>query len=117
MVTYLFRRVAICAIYATITMCGILGTAMSGNDDSDEGMAMFLRRSRLVETVSSDIALRLAEMLFVRHYGQEHTNEQLPLVVVDRGDRWEVHGREGAAHRLTAIIKKADGRILELVSW
>jgi hypothetical protein len=55
-------------------------------------------------------------MLFIRHYGQEHTNEQLPLVVIDQGDRWEVHGREGVPHRLTTIIKKIDGRILELVS-
>jgi hypothetical protein len=90
---------------------------MGENDHDDESKAMFLRRSMRVETISSDIAVRLAEMLFVRHYGEEHTNEQVPLVVVDRGDRWEVHGREGASHRLTTIIRKADGCILELVSW
>jgi hypothetical protein len=92
--------------------------ALDGADNSDTGesTAMFLRRARNVETVSSDIALRLAEMLFIRHYGQEHTNEQLPLVVIDQGDRWEVHGRDGVPHRLIAIIKKIDGRILELVS-
>jgi hypothetical protein len=72
--------------------------AMADNSDSGESTAMFLRRARNVETVSSDIALRLGEMLFIRHYGQE------------------VHGREGVPHRLTTIIKKIDGRILELVS-
>lgn len=49
---------------------------MADNSDSDESTAMLLRRVQNVETVSSDIALRLAEMLFIRHYSQEHTNEQ-----------------------------------------
>jgi hypothetical protein len=89
---------------------------MGGNDDSDESMAMLLRRAMHVDMISAEIASRLAEMLFVRHYSQEQTNEQLPLVVVDRGDRWEVHGREGAPHRLMTVIRKVDGRILELVA-
>jgi hypothetical protein len=89
---------------------------MSGNDDSDESIDIFLRRATHVDVISSEIALRLAEMLFARHYSQEHANEQLPLVVVDRGDRWEVHGREGAPQRLKTVIKKADGRILKLVA-
>jgi hypothetical protein len=95
---------------------GTAGVSMGGNDDSDESMAMLLRRARHVDIISAEIASRLAEMLFVRHYSQEQTNEQLPLVVVDRGDRWEVHGREGAPHRLMTVIRKVDGRVLELVA-
>src|SRR5215471_8389868 len=45
-------------------------TAMADNSDSDESTAMLLRRVQNVETVSSDIALRLAEMLFIRHYSR-----------------------------------------------
>jgi hypothetical protein len=108
---------------STVLMAAMLswptGFAMTGNATKydDESPAMSLRRATRVETVSSDIALRLAEMLFVRHYGEEQTNEQLPLVITDRGDKWEVHGREGSPHRLIAIIRKTDGRILELALW
>ena len=117
MTRYSFRRVGFGLIFLATVLSGPPGFSMGENDHDDESKAMFLRRSMRVETISSDIAVRLAEMLFVRHYGEEHTNEQVPLVVVDRGDRWEVHGREGASHRLTTIIRKADGCILELVSW
>lgn len=40
------------------------------------------------ETVSSDIALRLAEMVFTRVYGKQYVEERLPFVVRDLGDRW-----------------------------
>ena len=87
--------------------------------DDDEGMSMFLRRATHAELISSDIALRLAEMLFVRVYGEEYTAERSPLVILDRGDRWEILSREGipAGQRLQMIIMKSNGRILELVSF
>jgi NTF2 fold immunity protein len=72
------------------------------------------------ETISSDIALRLAEMVFVHSYGREVTEAQLPLSISDGGDRWEVHGRKAASStadvgRLGITIMKADARIIELV--
>jgi len=79
-------------------------------------MDILLRRATHMDLISSEIALRLAEMLFARHYPPGHANEQLPLVVVDRGDRWEVHGREGAPQRIMTVIKKADGRVVEPVA-
>jgi hypothetical protein len=85
---------------------------MGGNDDGNESMAMLLRRATHVDIISAEIALCLAEMLFVRHYSQEQTNEQLPLVVVDRGARWEVHGREGAPHRLVQLFGRLMGAFL-----
>jgi hypothetical protein len=103
-------------IFVTGIVSGAMEMAMADDCDRDESASMFLRRMHNVETVSSDIALRLAEMLFIRIYGQQFTNEQLPLVVTDRGDRWEVLGCEGAHHRLTTTIKKIDGRIVELVA-
>lgn len=93
-----------------------MGYAMS---DYDEGLSMQLRRATHAVTMSSDIALRLAEMLFVRHYGQEQTNAQLPLIVSDRVDRWEINGSKEnpPGQRVKMIIMKTDGRIVELVAW
>jgi hypothetical protein len=48
--------------------------------DADEGMSKFLRRARHEETISSDIALHLAEMVFVRVVGKRYTEERMPLV-------------------------------------
>ena len=77
------------------------------------------------ETISSDIALRLAEMVFVHSYGREVTEAQLPLSISDGGDRWEIHGRKAAASapdpkdpsggRLGITIMKADAQIIELM--
>ena len=75
------------------------------------------------ETISSDIALRLAEMVFVHNYGREVTEAQLPLSISDGGDRWKIHGRESASSsdpkavsggRLAITIMKADARIVDL---
>jgi hypothetical protein len=46
---------------------------MGDNSDNGEGTAVFLHRLRNAETISSDIALRLAQMLFNRpiaRYGE-----------------------------------------------
>jgi len=82
-------------------------------------MSMTLRRATRAETISSEITLHLAEMLFIRHYGSDHTNEQLPLTYVDRGDRWDIHenGKALPGQRLKMAIMKTDERIVELVSW
>jgi hypothetical protein len=87
--------------------------------DADEGMSKFLCRARHEETISSDIALHLAEMVFVRVVGKRYTEERMPLAIIDRGDRWEVNSREGIppGQRLKMIIMKTNGRILELVGW
>jgi hypothetical protein len=77
--------IAVYSIFVTGIVSGAMEMAMADDCDRDESSSMFLRRMHSVETVSSDIALRLAEMLFIRIYGQEFTNEQLPLVVIDRG--------------------------------
>ena len=80
---------------------------------------MFLRRATRAELVSSDIALRLAEMLLVHVYGKEHIDERSPLVVTDDGDRWEVRSREGIppGERLLIVIMKRIARIFDLVSF
>jgi hypothetical protein len=72
------------------------------------------------DAVSSDIALRLAEMVFAHAYGREVTDAQLPLSISDGGDRWEVHGRKADSAapdggRLGMTIMKADARIVEMV--
>jgi hypothetical protein len=71
------------------------------------------------ETITSDIALRLAEMVFRHNYGPEVTEAQLPLAIADGGDRWEIHGRKTAsspsdAGPLGITIMKADARIVDM---
>jgi hypothetical protein len=87
--------------------------------DEDEHESMLLMRALRKELIPAEIALRLAEMIFIRLYGTEYTNERSPLVVVDRGNRWEVTSREGITpgERLRIVIAKTNARILELVSW
>jgi hypothetical protein len=58
-------------IFVTGIVSGAMEMAMADDCDRDESASMFLRRMHNVETVSSDIALRLAEMLFIRIYGQQ----------------------------------------------
>ena len=96
-------------------------TAMS---KSDEDMSMLLARARHVETISSDIAIKLAEMIFRRSYGSKTTDGQLPLIAHDQGDRWEVEGSNNVPSsidlsdplggKLVIIIMKTDCRIVKL---
>jgi hypothetical protein len=53
---------------------------------------MVMRKAAGTEVISSDIALRFAELIFTHHYGKEVTDAQLPLTIVDHKDRWEVKG-------------------------
>lgn len=87
--------------------------------EPDEQMSMLMRRVARAETISPAIAQKLAEMLFVSHYGKEMTDLQLPLVVNDHGDRWEVTGAVGTTvgQRLKIVMMKVDGKITEFVMW
>src|SRR5262245_4533545 len=60
-----------------------------------EGVSMLALRGK--ELISSDIALRLAEMVLVRVYGKEYIDERSPLTIADGGDRWDIRSREGMA--------------------
>jgi len=110
-------------VLAALVAGATWGFAMSKDDplklDDGEGMSMFLRRTRGAETISADIALRLAEMVFNRIYGEEYMDARSPLIVSDRGDRWEVRSREGipAGERLQMIIVKSNGRILDIFNY
>jgi hypothetical protein len=79
--------------------------------DQHDDISMIGRR----ETITSDIALRLAEMVFTRVYGQKYVEERLPFVIEDLGDRWQISSREGVPRRLLMVVLKYNGRILKLV--
>ncbi len=84
---------------------------------------MSMRRARNKPLISSDIALKLAEMIFRHHAGDAATDSQLPLTIKDRGEAWQVEGtfrkyastdlsnREGGQHVI--VIRKLNGEILE----
>jgi len=104
-------------VYSFIAVAILCNTGMLalGSDtpkcDQHEDISMLDRR----ETISSDIALRLAEMVFTRVYGQKYVEERLPFVVEDLGDRWQIRSREGVPRRLQMVVLKSNGRILKLV--
>jgi hypothetical protein len=110
------------AIVTLALQWGVVELAMARDPlttDEGEGVSMLNRRITRTETISSDIALRLAEMVFVRVYGKEYTEARSPLVIIDRGDRWDIRSREGIApgERLQIVIVKSNARILELTNF
>jgi len=120
--TRVFRQCIIGVALSAAILSGTVGFAMAIDPvkiDEGEHESMLVLRALRKETISADIALRLAEMVFDRFYGKKYTDERSPLVVVDRGDRWEVTSREGIVpgERLKIVIAKTNARILELVSW
>ncbi len=92
--------------------------------EPEEEMTMRLRRYRNVEVVSSDIALKLADMVFRDIHGDETVENGLPLTVADLGDRWRVDStfrkpasldlEDPEGGQLTMTIQKTNGRILSL---
>lgn len=60
--------------------------------DEPEDMGMRIRRVLNRDTVNSDIAVKLAEMVIRYNYGYPDSRE-LPLTIKDQGDRWEVRSK------------------------
>lgn len=87
-------------------------------------IGMMLYEARKSETISSDIALRLADMVFRRVAGDEVVANQLPFTVIDQGESWLVQGTRSRASsidlldpvggQLIIVIKKTNCEILEL---
>ena len=104
-------------VYSLITVAILSNTGMfamgsdTPNCDQHEDISMIDRR----ETITSDIALRLADMVFTRVYGQKYVEERLPFVIEDLGDRWQISSREGVPRKLQMVVLKYNGRILKLV--
>ena len=92
--------------------------------EPEEEMTMRLRRYRNIEVISSDIALKLADMVFREIHGDETVENGLPLTVTDLGDRWRVDStfrkpssldlKDPEGGQLTMTIQKTNGRILNL---
>lgn len=58
---------------------------MGDNSDNGTGTAVFLHRLRNAETISSDIALRLAHMLFKRAYLPAMASQNKTLKMINPG--------------------------------
>lgn len=84
---------------------------------------MLMRRARNKPLISSDIALKLAEMLFRYHAGDAATEAQLPLTVKDQGEAWQVEGTfrkyastdmsDRSGGQFVVVIRKLNGEILD----
>jgi hypothetical protein len=87
----------------------------------EDGISMILRGATSMgrQLITSDIALRLAEMVLVHVYGREYFEARSPLVISDLGDLWDIHSGDGivAGERLQIIIAKRNARILELQNF
>jgi hypothetical protein len=114
---------ALAALILLILACPKESVVMAANPTVEEdGMSMLLRSAtpKGKQLITSDIALRLAEMVLAHVYGKEYVDAQLPLTISDVGDRWDIRGREGipiGGGRLQIIIAKRNARILELQNF
>jgi hypothetical protein len=95
--------------------------------EPDDDMSMKLREARKVQVISSDIALKLADMVLRKSYGDATVENQLPFTVLDQGDRWQVNGtfrkpssldlKDPEGGYLTITIQKTNCRILDMARY
>ena len=95
--------------------------------EPDDDISMKLREARKVEVISSDIALKLADMVLRKSYGAATVDNQLPFTVLDQGDRWQINGtfrkpssldlKDPEGGYLTITIQKTNCRILDMARF
>ncbi|HUK06894.1 MAG TPA: NTF2 fold immunity protein [Stellaceae bacterium] len=84
---------------------------------SDEGLLFFTKAIHGGLVFSSDLAEKIAELLFEAHYGKEELARQRPLLVRDKDTYWRIEGswnREGKINgraELFVSIDKYNGRV------
>jgi hypothetical protein len=78
-------------------------------------LVMLLHEIGGLELASREIALVMAEMMVRKVFGEEHLQTQLPLQIIDKGDRWLIEGsRRGEDHRVSPIGIHDDKVIIEI---
>lgn len=86
---------------------------------SGEGMLLMTKMTRGGVVFSSDLAVKLAEVLCDAHYGEAELARQKPFIVTDNDTYWRVEGRlncDGAIDGPGAFfvsIGKYDGRVTD----
>jgi hypothetical protein len=86
---------------------------------SGEGMLFMTKLARGGVVFSSDLAVKLAELLCETHYGEEELARQKPFSVTDKDTYWRVEGswnRDGKIDGPGAFfvsIEKYDGRVTD----
>ena len=99
-------------------------------EEVEDDISMMGYRALGRTLASQEIALVMAEMIFKKTYGEDHLRTQLPLKILDGGDRWIIEGcrdgdaypvPEGQLHVGNAVIEilKANCRVLKLsqMAW
>jgi len=86
-------------------------------------LEMLIRQARNAPLISSNVALKLAEMVFREQYGDATVTNQLPFTIQDRGEAWQIEGtfrkyssgdlRDTEGGQLVMVIRKLNGEILE----
>ena len=99
---------------------------MTDFEDLDPSVMLYHAAGKVM--ASPEIALRMAEMLIKKDYGEEHFKTQLPLQIFDDGDRWRIEGSrkgedyevpEGRLHEDKAVIeiRKTNCEVLKIVRF
>src|SRR5215471_9107806 len=81
-----FKHILTSAILFAVISSVLTGSAMAIDPvkiDEGEHESMLVRRALREEIITADIALRLAEMVFIRIYGKPYTDERSPLILLD----------------------------------
>jgi len=82
---------------------------------SDEGLLFFTKAIHGGLVFSSDLAEKIAELLFEAHYGKEELARQRPLLVTDRDTywNWNREGKINGRAELFISIEKYNGRVTD----
>jgi hypothetical protein len=103
----------------------------SRTDDSDSSFPVASRPAGLIMTqatrggvvFSSELAIKLAEMLCEAHYGADDLARQRPLSAVDKDTHWRVEGSWNRNREIDGpgaffvSIEKYDGRVIDFGEW
>lgn len=87
------------------------------------GMLRLINMARGGVVFDVELARRLGELLLEAHYGKAQLERQQPLMVIDKGEYWQLGGswnrdRKIAGHGAFFMsVQKFDGRVSEIGVW
>jgi hypothetical protein len=93
---------------------------MNLEDYAKSTLEMYKRYSGGVVN-SADMAVKLAEVLVARFYGQTEVAAQTPFHVTQEGDRWVIEGSQRKdpanpmAGPVTLILSRADAQVIGIL--
>ncbi len=87
-------------------------------------ITMMMRAARKKYVITADLAVKIADLIFRKEFSDATADNQMPWIVNDMGDKWEVIGstdrpsspdfEDPIGGRLRIVLMKADCQIKAL---